>query len=45
MLKIYQEYRHMTKKRQAWYKKALFRRLRDYIAMIILMLLMCIEIQ
>jgi len=45
MLKIYQEYKQMTKARRTWYKKALFRRLRDYIAMIILMLLMCIEIQ
>ena len=45
MLKIYQEYKHMTKARQTWYKKAILRRLRDYIALIIIILSMCIEIQ
>ena len=45
MLKIYQEYKHMSKARQAWFKKAILRRLRDYIALIIIILSMCIEIQ
>lgn len=45
MLKIYQEYKHMTKARQTWFKRALVRRLRDYIAFIILFLIMSIEIQ
>ena len=45
MLKIYQEYKHMTKARQTWYKKAILRRIRVYIALIIIILSMCIEIQ
>lgn len=44
MLKAYKEYKHMTKARQTWYKKAILGRLRDYIALIIIVLAMCIEI-
>lgn len=45
MLKAYKEYKYMTKARQTWYKKAILRRIRDYIALIIIILSMCIEIQ
>ena len=45
MLKAYKEYKQMTKARQTWYKKAILRRIRDYIALIIIILSMCIEIQ
>lgn len=45
MINLYREYKQMTKARQAWFKRALLKRLRDYIAMIIIMLVMCIEIQ
>ena len=45
MLKVYKEYKHMSKARQTWFKKAILRRIRDYIVLIILILSMCIEIQ
>lgn len=45
MLKIYREYKGMSGDRKKWFKRALLRRLRDYIAFIILFLIMSIEIQ
>ena len=45
MIKIYKEYKSMTAARKKWFKRALFRRIRDYITFIVLLLIMCIEIQ
>ena len=44
MLKAYREYKSLSGERKKWFKRALIRRLRDYIAFIILFLIMSIEI-
>ena len=45
MIKAYKEYKNMSRDRKKWFKRALLRRLQDYIAFIILFLIMSIEIQ
>jgi hypothetical protein len=44
MLKAYREYKSLSGERKKWFKRAIIRRLRDYIAFIILFLIMSIEI-
>lgn len=45
MLKAYKEYKRLSTERKKWFKRALLRRLQDYITLIILFLIMSIEIQ
>ncbi len=44
MLEFYKEYKSLSKQRKRWYRRALYRRIRDYLGLVVLLLLMTIEL-